>query len=122
MKQFICFILVLFNASAYSQTERLEQFWNEYVFTKDLSQKWVIEVDGGLNSSSVPQDNNMFHNVTQIYFRGWGHYYLGHRWKISVFYAYYFNKNVPELNQKKAPEFRTAVQVTYNLVNCQRSK
>ncbi|WP_133509364.1 DUF2490 domain-containing protein [Flavobacterium chryseum] len=122
MKQIICFLLLIFNTSVFSQTDKLGQFWNEYVFTKDLSQKWSIEVDAGLNSSSTPQDKNMFHNVTQVYFRGWAHYYMVERWKVSVFYAYYFNKNVPELNQKNASESRTAVQATYNLVKLPKIK
>ncbi|WPO77893.1 DUF2490 domain-containing protein [Flavobacterium sp. KACC 22761] len=34
---------------------------------------------------------------------------------MSIFYAYFHNKNVPELNQEKTPEFRSALQATYSL-------
>lgn len=116
MKYKMCFLLLAISLSFYSQTDKRNQFWNEYDFTKDLSQKWVLQLDAGFVSSSTPEDSDIFHNITQIYVRGWAHYYPSQRWKVSVFYAYYSNQNVPELNQKKAPEFRTAVQATYNLL------
>lgn len=48
--------------------------------------------------------------------------YPAERSKISLFYAYYLNKNVPELNQDEAPEFRSAIQLTYNLLKAERMK
>lgn len=109
------FLLLLFGSnSACSQTEKLNQFWNEYDFNKDLSQKWVLQLDLGFNSSSTPQDPNIFHNITQGFIRGWAHYYPTDRWKVSVFYSYYSNQNVPELRQEKSPEFRSAIQTTFN--------
>lgn len=49
------------------QTDELYQFWNEYIFTRDLSQKWVVEFDAGLVSSNTTTDTNIFHNITQVY-------------------------------------------------------
>ncbi|SFC75253.1 Protein of unknown function [Flavobacterium phragmitis] len=100
---------------SYSQSDKLNQFWNEYAFTADLSQNWVLELDAGLSSSSIPDNPNMFHNITQVYFRAWAHYYPAQRWKLSIFYAYFGNRNVPELSQENTPELRSAVQVTYSL-------
>jgi hypothetical protein len=115
MRHILCFVLLSCAMSINAQTDNLNQFWNEYVFTKDLSQNWVVELDAGLTSSSTPEDKSIFHYITQVYFRGWAHYYPGDRWKMSIFYSYYRNENVPELNQKEAPEFRSAIQVTYSL-------
>ncbi|MFG4002048.1 DUF2490 domain-containing protein [Flavobacterium aquidurense] len=122
MRHRICFFLLFLNSHVYSQTDKLNQFWNEYAFTKDLSQKWMLELNAGLTSSSVHGDSNIFYNVTQVYARGWAHYYPAEKWKISVFYSFYSNQNVPELNQKKAPEFRTALQATYSVLQTPKVK
>ncbi|KAF2508661.1 DUF2490 domain-containing protein [Flavobacterium zhairuonense] len=100
----------------FGQTEKLQQFWNEYAFVHDLNQKWAIEADAGLTSSGVPQHNTIFYGFTQFNLRAWVHYYPADRWKLSFFGAYYFNVNVPELNQNEAPEYRFALQATYNLL------
>ncbi|SNR44271.1 DUF2490 domain-containing protein [Flavobacterium sp. ov086] len=122
MRYIIYFLLLVHPIIVNSQTENLNQFWNEYAFTKPLSQNWVVELDAGFTSSSTPDDKNLFSDLTQAYFRGWAHYYPGDRWKISVFYAYYSNKNVPELNQTEAPEWRSALQLSYSLVKDHRIK
>jgi hypothetical protein len=109
-------IAALCSMTAYGQTEKRSQFWSEAAFMKDLSEKWALEFNGGLQSSGVPGDDNIFHGITQVYFRAWGHYYPGERWKLSAFYAYYYNSNVPELEQDKASEYRSALQVTYNIL------
>jgi hypothetical protein len=122
MKYLFCLLLYCINTASIAQTDDLYQFWNEYAFTKDLSQKWVLELDAGFVSSSTPEDDNIFHNITQVYFRGWAHYYAFKKWKFSVFASHYSNKNVPELNQKEAREFRTALQATYNLLQTEAIK
>lgn len=117
-------VLALFFAMSsthvYGQTDKLNQFWNEYAFTKDLSEKWVVELDAGLTSSSVPENDNIFYGIIQVYLRGWAHYYPAERWKLSFFYAYYLNENVPELDQDQAPEYRFAFQATYSLLKHRR--
>lgn len=122
MRYIICFLLLVSAIEANSQTDNLNQFWNEYAFTKDLSQNWVVELNAGFTSSSTPEDHDIFHYITQAYVRGWAHYYPGDRWKLSIFYSYYLNKNVPELNQAEAPEWRSAIQVTYSLLKENRIK
>jgi hypothetical protein len=112
----LIFLFLVSSLRLSAQTDELNQFWNEYAFAKDLSQKWALELNIGLTTSSVPQDNNIFYNLTQVYGRGWVHYRPDERWKISFFYAYFFNKNVPELNQNEAPEIRMAVQGMYRLL------
>jgi hypothetical protein len=122
MRYCIYFLLLAGTISLNAQTDKLNQFWNEYAFTKDLSQNWVVELNTGFTSSSTPEDSNVFHNITQFYARAWAHYYPGDRWKLSIFYSYYLNKNVPELNQTEAPEWRSAIQLTYSLLKDQRIK
>ncbi|MHA3789207.1 DUF2490 domain-containing protein [Flavobacterium hauense] len=119
-KYIFTILFIVTGFSVYSQTETLNQFWNEYAFTRDLSEKWVAELDAGLTTSGVPDENTIFYGFTQFSFRGWIHYYPASRWKLSFFYAYYYNENVPELNQNKAPEYRFAFQATYNLLKHRR--
>lgn len=116
------FLLLVAHISLYSQTDKLNQFWNEYAFTKDLSQKWALELNVGLTTTSVSDDSNIFYNLSQIYGRLWAHYQPDDRWKISFFYAYFFNKNVPELNQQEAPEIRLAAQGLYRLLKDEKWK
>lgn len=88
MKYLFCLLFNFINTASIAQTDDLYQFWNEYIFTKDLSQKWVVELNTGFVSSSTPDDSNIFHNITQVYFRGWAHYYAFRKWKFSVFASY----------------------------------
>ncbi|MFB3390220.1 DUF2490 domain-containing protein [Flavobacterium sp. LAR06] len=114
--RFYIFLFMVITLNQYAQTDELNQFWNEYAFTKDLSHKWALELNVGLTTSSTPEDSNIFCNITQGYGRLWTHYRPNDRWKVSFFYAYYFNKNVPELNQREAPEIRMAAQGMYRIL------
>lgn len=118
--KWILMICMALGSPVFGQTEKLQQFWNEYAFTRDLTERWVAELDIGLNSSGVPEHNTIFYGFTQFSARAWIHYYPGDRWKLSFFYAYYYNVNVPELNQNQAPEYRFALQATYNLLKHDR--
>ena len=116
---FFFFLLIIANRICFAQEtqdKKYNQFWNEYAFTHNLSEAWALELDVGVTSSSVPLNNNPFYGITQFYFRGWAHYYPDDRWKLSVYYAYFYNKNVPELSQRKAPEYRSAIQGTYYIL------
>lgn len=115
-KYMSCLILLFAITNSIAQDTKYNQFWSEYAFTRDLSETWALEADIGLTSSSVPLNNNPFYGIIQFYFRGWAHYFPNEKWKLSVFYAYYYNKNVPELSQRKAPEFRSAIQATYYIL------
>jgi hypothetical protein len=119
--QYLSFLLLLIlaNSTSFAQEKpdvKYNQFWNEYAFNHNLSQAWALELDIGLTSSSIPSDNNPFYGITQFYVRGWAHYYPDDRWKLSVYYAYFYNRNVPELSQRKAPEYRSAIQGTYYIL------
>lgn len=116
VQRFYIFLFITISLNQYAQTNELNQFWNEYAFTKDLRQQWALELNIGLTTSSTADDNDIFYNLTQVYGRGWVHYRPDARWKTSFFYAYYYNKNVPELNQRETPEYRMAVQGIYRLL------
>lgn len=116
MRYVLAIWFYLLGLAAQAQTDELYQLWNEYTFRNEIGEKWEVEFDTGFVASSTVRDNNAFHSITQYYIRGWAHYNADERWKLSGFYAHYSNKNVPELNQVKTREFRSAIQATYSLI------
>jgi hypothetical protein len=112
---FLC-LLAMASESAIAQTENYNQFWNQYTFTRNLTKKWRLEANLGLSTSSVPEENNPFNSLNQFSVRLWAHYYPSNRWKLSYAYAYYYNRDVPELNQLKTSEFRSSLQATYYIL------
>jgi hypothetical protein len=107
-----CFCL---NAQFVSgQTKQFNQFSNELQFNKSLKNKFEAEFDiGHLYSSTPPSNNNMFASNSQLYFRGWFHYHISSRWKLSYFYSFYFNHRIPEIDQEDYHEIRSAFQGIY---------
>lgn len=107
------FVVLLITNLSYGQTTTYGQSWNEVQFNRTINEKWSTEFDLGSSYSSTATSSNIFQQNIQKSFRGWGHYYLTPRWKLSTFVAYYDNKDVPEIGQFKSPEWRFALQGTY---------
>ena len=97
----------------YGQTTKYNQFWGEVQFNRALSEKWSTELNIGTSYSSTESSPNIFDQNTQRSLRGWAHYYLSPRWKLSSFVAFYNNKDVPEIGQFQSPEWRFALQGIY---------
>lgn len=97
----------------YGQTTKNNQFWGEVQFNRALSEKWSTELNIGTSYSSTESSPNIFDQNTQRSLRGWAHYYLSPRWKLSSFVAFYNNKDVPEIGQFQSPEWRFALQGIY---------
>lgn len=109
-----CFIVMsLITNLSFGQTTTYGQSLNEIQFSRTLNEKWSAELDLGSSYSSTATSSNIFQQNIQKSFRGWGHYYLSPRWKLSTFVAYYDNKDVPEIGQFKSPEWRFALQGIY---------
>ncbi|MEX6686969.1 DUF2490 domain-containing protein [Danxiaibacter flavus] len=106
-------ILVFLCNTGYSQNKTYNQFWNEFQFTRPLKGKWALEFNLGQTWTSTPVDKNFFHTNSQLYLRAWVHYYASPRWKLSFSYAYFYNKDVPEINQSRLPELRASYQAIY---------
>lgn len=108
-------ILVTFLVTSigYGQTIHYNQFWGEVQFNRTINEKWSTELNIGTSYSSTESSPNIFEQNTQRSLRGWGHYYLSPRWKLSSFIAYYSNKDVPEIGQFESPEWRFALQGIY---------
>lgn len=106
-------VIFLITSMNYAQTTTYNQFWNEVQFNRTINEKWSAELNFASSYSSTESSPNIFHQNTQRSIRGWGHYYLSPRWKLSSFLAYYNNKDVPEIGQFESPEWRFALQGIY---------
>lgn len=106
-------IIAVTNSLVFGQTNSYSQFRNEFGLTRAIFKKSAMEFNFGQTWTSTPSHNSMFAENSQVYIRGWMHYYFNARWKFSGFLAYYQNKNVPEIKQDKAPEIRPALQAIY---------
>lgn len=105
--------LLAFPSVLSAQKTTYTQFWNEIDLVRAISDKWAAEIDLTGTFSNTPEENNVLKTVIQRSVVGWAHYYPGARWKVSSFIGYYYNKDVPEIGQYSAPEWRFALQGTY---------
>lgn len=114
IKKNICILAICIIASkSHAQNKNYGQFWNEIQFNRTINDKWAAELDIAGSYSSTASSANIFQENIQRSVRGWGHYYLSPRWKLSSFVAYFNNKDVPEIGQFESPEWRFALQGIY---------
>lgn len=106
-------VIFLITTMSYGQTTKYNQYWGEMQFNRTINEKWSTELDLATSYSSTASSPNIFEKNTQRSFRGWGHYYLSPRWKLSSFIGYFSNKDVPEIGQFESPEWRFALQAIY---------
>src|SRR6478609_1854806 len=106
-------LCIFFCFTAVAQTSQYHQFWNEFSFTGTIGQKWSLELNLGDTYTSTPTNHSLFASSAQIYARIWSHYYMNAKWKFSIFFAGYYNKYVPDIDQREYPESRLALQATW---------
>lgn len=106
--------MVAFHSSLKAQTTDYNQFSNEFADAESIGKKWTLEFNlGQAYTSTPPSNNSMFAKASQFYLRGWAHYYLNSRWKLSYFLALFGNVDIPDIEQAKNLEIRYALQGTY---------
>jgi hypothetical protein len=96
--------------SAKSQTTSYTQLANELQFARAINDKWAGELWLGGTFSNTPSNNKVLSTNIQRYFFVWAHYYLSPKWKLSSSFAYYNNKDVPDIGQYLSPEYRLTLQ------------
>lgn len=113
--QSIVIILFAFflSLSVKAQTSSYTQLCNELQFARSINDKWAIETFLGGTFSNTPSDPKVLSTNIQRYIFLWGHYFLSPRWKLSASFAYYNNKDVPDIGQYYSPEYRLTLQGTY---------
>jgi hypothetical protein len=110
---FLLLSVLTCHLSVNAQSEKYTQLWNEFQFSRTINYKWSSEINIGASFSNTPTDNRLLNTNIQRTVRGWAHYYFSPRWKFSSFLAYYHNKDVPDIGQVKANEWRVALQGIY---------
>jgi hypothetical protein len=113
--QRILIILFAFflSLSVKAQTSSYTQLCNELQFARSINDKWAIETFLGGTFSNTPSDPKVLSTNIQRYIFLWGHYFLSPRWKLSASFAYYNNRDVPDIGQYYSPEYRLTLQGTY---------
>ncbi len=96
-----------------AQTESYNQWTNELQLARSINDRWAGEVYLGGVFSSTPSENRVLKTNIQRYVAAWAHYYLSPRWKLSGSFAYYYNKDVPDIGQYFSPEYRLSLQGIY---------
>ena len=104
---FLAFPLMIKAQTTYTQ------FWNEVDLVRAINDRWVAEIDLAATFSNTPSEPRILKTNIQRNIMAWAHCQVSPRWKLSSFLAYYRNKDVPEIGQYKAPEWRFAVQGRY---------
>ncbi len=112
--RWIVFVLIMQSSFvSKAQTTSYGQVCNELQFARAITDKWAGEVFLGGAFSNTPTDPKILSTNIQRYFFLWAHYYASPRWKLSLAFAYYYNKDVPDIGQYFSPEYRLSLQANY---------
>jgi Protein of unknown function (DUF2490) len=109
----ICLLVLFLSLNARAQTTSYTQLCNELQFSRAINDKWAAETYLGGAFSNTPSNPKVLSTNIQRYFFLWGHYFLSPRWKLSASYAFYNNKDVPDIGQYYSPEHRLSLQGIY---------
>lgn len=109
----VILFLLLLSLSVKSQTTSYTQLSNELQFARAINEKWAAEIYLGGTFSNTPYEERVLKTNIQRYIFAWAHYYYSPRWKFSSAFAYYYNKDVPDIGQYFSPEYRLSLQGIY---------
>jgi hypothetical protein len=108
----LSFCVIAFSSFINAQT-RYKQISNEIDLVRSINDRWSAELDMAGTFSNTPSEDRILKTNIQRNVMGWIHFQYSPRWKFSSFLAYFRNKDVPEIGQYKAPEWRLAFQGKY---------
>jgi hypothetical protein len=109
----ILILLLYFSLGSEAQNTSYGQVCNELQLARAINDKWAGEIYLGGAFSNTPTDPKLLSTNIQRYFMLWAHYYYSPRWKLSSSFAYFYNKDVPDIGQYFSPEYRISLQGTY---------
>jgi hypothetical protein len=109
----VLLFVICYPSSIQAQTISYNQLANELQFARAINDKWAAETWIGNAFSNTPSDDKVLSTNIQTYFFLWAHYYLSPKWKLSSSFAYYYNKDVPDIGQYVSPEYRLTLQAVY---------
>lgn len=108
----LSFFFFVFSLIIKAQTN-YTQISSEVDLVRTINDRWSAELDLAGTYSNTPEEPRILKTNIQRNFMAWAHYQFSPRWKLSSFLAYYRNKDVPEIGQYKAPEWRLGLQGRY---------
>jgi hypothetical protein len=109
----ICFLALFPCMMCMGQTNEYNQISNEFQFTRTLTDKLATEVAINGDFSETPNESQILKTNIQRGINVYGHYQYSSRWKFSSFVARYYNKDVPDIGQYNANEWRFGLQGIY---------
>lgn len=109
----LALFLLIFPVCLNAQSASYSQFANEIQFSRTINDKWVGELNLIGTFSDTPTEDQVFKTSIQRAALAWAHYYYSPRWKFSSSLAWYYNKDVPDIGQFEAPEWRFGLQGIY---------
>ena len=109
----VIFLIILLSLNCAAQTTKYTQLANELQLARSFGDKWAAELWLGGAFSNTPTNDKVLSTNIQRYFFIWAHYYYSPRWKFSTSFAYYYNKDVPDIGQYFSPEYRLTLQSMY---------
>ena len=112
-RKLIVFLFLIVSLGAAAQNTSYNQLANELQFARAINDKWAAELWAGGAFSNTPSNDRVLSTNIQRYFFLWAHYYLSPKWKLSSSFAYYYNKDVPDIGQYFSPEYRLTAQAVY---------
>jgi hypothetical protein len=112
MKAVLLFVLLI-SSHTKAQTTSYTQLSNELQFSRAINDKWGAELWLGGAFSNTPEESKVLKTNIQRYIFVWANYFYSPRWKFSSSFAYYYNKDVPDIGQYYSPEYRLTLQGIY---------
>jgi len=112
MKAVLLFVLLI-SSHTKAQTTSYTQLSNELQFSRAINDKWAAELWVGGAFSNTPEESKVLKTNIQRYIFVWANYFYSPRWKFSSSFAYYYNKDVPDIGQYYSPEYRLTLQGIY---------
>jgi hypothetical protein len=105
--------LLFLGLQSFAQIDHENQFTNEYQFNRVIGKSTAIEFNLSHDYTSGINETNPFYKSSQVSGHLWIHHFAPEKWKLSASLAYIYNKDVPEITNKRSSEIRFSAQGIY---------
>jgi len=106
-------IIMYLPLNTQAQTTVYNQLANEIQLTRSIGNKFALELFVNGTFSSTPSESQITKTHIQRGGQFWAHYYLTSRWKFTTGLTYYYNIELPEIEQIESTEWRPSIQAIY---------